>query len=230
MIGAVAREAEDYAQIALLDQTIRILLPRWPRGHVRLPIVPILDRASVSVTINTEPWPDTLLDGGSRPLLIMCGNPPPGVVVIEYRAGFGALPEAIPADIRQAMLDQVAATLPAKFEHQAELFGKRLEPLAQSMAKLTDETRRTMWTAQRDLAQWRQARMKEVADWNVRKATWAKEHAALMSQLRGTAVQLRRDQAKSLFQQMLIGSLVGAASGLAALVIGWSLLRAAGRI
>lgn len=129
-----------------------------------------------------------------------------------------------------AMLDQVAATLPAKFEHQAELFGKRLEPLAQSMAKLTDETRRTMWTAQRDLAQWRQARMKEVADWNVRKATWAKEHAALMSQLRGTAVQLRRDQAKSLFQQMLIGSLVGAASGLAALVIGWSLLRAAGRI
>lgn len=114
MIGAVAREAEDYAQIALLDQTIRILLPRWPRGHVRLPIVPILDRASVSVTINTEPWPDTLLDGGSRPLLIMCGNPPPGVVVIEYRAGFGALPEAIPADIRQAMLDQVAVYYDAR--------------------------------------------------------------------------------------------------------------------
>lgn len=108
MIDAVAREAEDYAQIALLDQTIRILLPRWPRGHVRLPIVPILDRTSISVTINTQPWPDVALDGGARPLLMICGNPPPGVVVIEYRAGFGALPEAIPADIVQAMLDQVA--------------------------------------------------------------------------------------------------------------------------
>lgn len=108
MIDAVAREAEDYAQIALLDQTIRILLPRWPRGHVRLPIVPILDRTSISVTINTQPWPDVALDGGARSLLMICGNPPPGVVVIEYRAGFGALPEAIPADIVQAMLDQVA--------------------------------------------------------------------------------------------------------------------------
>lgn len=108
MIDAVAREAEDYAQIALLDQTIRILLPGWPRGHVRLPIVPILDRSSISVTINTQPWADVLLGGGSRPLLMICGNPPPGVVVIEYRAGFGALPENIPADIRQAMTDQVA--------------------------------------------------------------------------------------------------------------------------
>lgn len=114
MIHAVAREAEDYAQIALLDQTIRILLPRWPRGHVRLPIVPILARNSVSVTINTDPWPDMLLGGGSRPLLMMCGNPPPGVVVIEYRAGFGALPENIPADIRQAMLDQVAVYYDAR--------------------------------------------------------------------------------------------------------------------
>lgn len=108
MIEAAAREAEDYAQIALLDQTIRILLPCWPRGHVRLPIIPILDRGSVSVTIDTQPWADVLLDGGSRPLLIMCGTPPAGVVVIEYRAGFGALPEDIPADIRQAMTDQVA--------------------------------------------------------------------------------------------------------------------------
>lgn len=108
MIEAVGREAEDYAQIALLDQTIRILLPRWPRGHVRLPIVPILDRASISVTVNTQPWPDVALDGGTRPLLMICGNPPPGVVVIEYRAGFGSMPEAIPADIVQAMLDQVA--------------------------------------------------------------------------------------------------------------------------
>lgn len=108
MIEAVAREAEDYAQIALLDQTIRILLPRWPRGHVRLPIVPILDHDSIGVTINTLPWADVLLDGGSRPLLMMCGNPPPGVVVIEYRAGFGTDPASIPADIRQAMIDQVA--------------------------------------------------------------------------------------------------------------------------
>lgn len=108
MIEAVAREAEDYAQIALLDQTIRILLPGWPRGHVRLPIAPILDRDSISVTIDTQPWADVQLGGGSRPLLMICGNPPAGVVVIEYRAGFGADPASIPSDIRQAMTDQVA--------------------------------------------------------------------------------------------------------------------------
>lgn len=114
MIDAVARDVEEYAQIALLDQTIRILLPRWPRGHVRLPIVPILDRDNISVTINTQPWADVLLGGGLRPLLMICGNPPPGVVVIEYRAGFGALPENIPADILQAMIDQVATYYDAR--------------------------------------------------------------------------------------------------------------------
>lgn len=108
MIDAVAREAEDYAQIALLDQTIRILLPFWPPGHVRLPIVPILDRDSISVTINAQTWADVQLGGGSRPLLIICGNAPAGVVVIEYQAGFGADPASIPADIRQALTDQVA--------------------------------------------------------------------------------------------------------------------------
>lgn len=114
MIDAVAREAEDYAQIALLDQTIRILLPCWPRGHVRLPILPILDRNSIRVTIDTRPWADVLIDGGSRPLLVMCGNPPSGVVVIEYRAGFGATPATIPADILHAMTDQVAVYYDAR--------------------------------------------------------------------------------------------------------------------
>lgn len=108
MIDAVGREAEDFAQIALLAQTIRILLPFWPRGHVRLPIVPILDRDSISVTINAQPWADVQLGGGSRPLLMICGNAPAGVVVIEYRAGFGADPASIPADICQALTDQVS--------------------------------------------------------------------------------------------------------------------------
>lgn len=115
MIDTATREAEDYAQIALLAQNIRLLLSRWPRGHVRLPIVPILDRNSISVTINTQPWPDVLLSSdGSRPLLIMCGNPPPGVFVIEYRAGFGDQPEDIPADLRHALLDQIATYYDAR--------------------------------------------------------------------------------------------------------------------
>lgn len=105
---AAAIEAEAYAEIALLTQSIRILLPSWPRGHVRLPVIPILNRDSVNVTINAHPWADILIGTGSRPLLMICGNPPPGVVVIEYKAGFGAKVADIPADIRQAMIDQVA--------------------------------------------------------------------------------------------------------------------------
>ena len=114
MAEAVAIEAEAYAEIALLTQTIRILLPSWPRGQLRLPVIPILNLDSVSVTINAQPWADILIGSGSRPLLMICGNPPPGVVVIEYQAGFGPKVADIPADIRQAMIDQVALLYDAR--------------------------------------------------------------------------------------------------------------------
>lgn len=114
MIDAVALEAESFAEIALLSQTVRILLPKWPRGHVQLPIAPVLDPASVKIFVDTVQWTDFHLGIGPRPLLSICGSPPAGVIVIEYQAGFGSTPDAIPADLAQALLDQVAVYYDAR--------------------------------------------------------------------------------------------------------------------
>lgn len=114
MMDAVAFEAEDYAEIALFDQTVRLSLPHWPRVHVLLPIGPVRDLASIAVTIDGQPWTDLRISTGRRPALVMLGSPPSGAVVIEYQAGFGSTPAAIPADLTQALLDQVAVYYDAR--------------------------------------------------------------------------------------------------------------------
>lgn len=114
MIDAVALEAEDYAEIALFDQTVRLSLPHWPRVHVLLPIGPVRDPASIAVTIDGQPWTDLRISTGRRPILVMLGSPPSGAVVIEYQAGFGSTPADIPADIQHALLDQVAVYYDAR--------------------------------------------------------------------------------------------------------------------
>lgn len=114
MAASAVAEAEDFAQIALFRQTVRILLPKWPRGHVQLPIAPVLDPASVKIFIDTVPWTDFHLGNGLRPLLAICGCPPSGVIVIEYQAGFGSTPDDIPDDLRQAIIDQAAVYFDAR--------------------------------------------------------------------------------------------------------------------
>lgn len=108
-IDAVAREAEDYGQIALINQTIRVTLPCWPRAMIfNLPIAPLLDWSTVTVTADGEAFDDYAVMTGRRPALRLSGSRPQGVIVIEYVAGFGDAAGDIPGDLRKAMLDQVS--------------------------------------------------------------------------------------------------------------------------
>lgn len=102
-------EAEDYGQIALLNQTIRVSLPCWPRTtSFSLPIAPLLDWSTVTVTADGEAFDDFAVMTGQRPALRLSGARPQGEIVISYVAGHGETAEDIPEDLRLAVLDQVA--------------------------------------------------------------------------------------------------------------------------
>lgn len=115
MTQAAVREAEDFAQIALRSQAVRVTLDCWPRGHsFRLPISPLLDWESVTVTADSEPFEDFSTLTGHRPELRISGARPCGQIVIEYVAGYGETAEAIPEDLILAVMDQAAAYYDAR--------------------------------------------------------------------------------------------------------------------
>ena len=109
MIAAAGRELEDYACLALLTQTIRVTLDCWPRASgFPLPIAPLLDILTVSVTADGVAFDAYAVIAGQRPALRLTGERPSGLVVIAYEAGFGIGASNIPADLGIAVLDQVA--------------------------------------------------------------------------------------------------------------------------
>lgn len=115
MIDAATREAEDYAQMALLTQAIRVVLPYWPRPDtIALPITPLLDWSSATVTAGGVAFEDFAVMTGQRPALRLTGARPGGEIIIDYSAGFGDQPEDIPADLRHALLDQIATYYDAR--------------------------------------------------------------------------------------------------------------------
>ncbi|MBC9245152.1 hypothetical protein H4P12_00120 [Paracoccus sp. 11-3] len=115
MVNAAALEAEELAQIALLHQTVRVTLDGWPRGSsFALPIAPLLDWSTVQITADDTAFEDFSVITGQRPAIRATGPRPCGVVVIEYQAGFGADGTDLPADLRQAVLDQVVAYFDAR--------------------------------------------------------------------------------------------------------------------
>ena len=112
---AAATELETYAALALLDQSIRVTLPVWPRKDTfGLPIIPMIDPLSVTVTADGVAFEDYAVCTGHRPALRLSGDRPCGVIVIEYLAGFGPTATSIPADLANAIMDQAAAFLDAK--------------------------------------------------------------------------------------------------------------------
>lgn len=115
MALAATREAEDRAQIALLHQRVRVTIDAWPRSHsFRLPIGPLQDFDSVTVTADGQPFEDFSVVTGLRPELRIAAPRPSGEIAIEYTAGFGEAPHAIPEDLKQAILDQVATYYDAR--------------------------------------------------------------------------------------------------------------------
>lgn len=112
---AAVCEAEDLAQIALRSQAVRVTLDGWPRTHsLPLPIGPLLDWDSVTVTADGQPFEDFTTMTGTRPTLRFTGQRPCGQIVIEYVAGYGETAEAIPEDLRLAVMDQAACYYDAR--------------------------------------------------------------------------------------------------------------------
>ena len=112
MGNTAAAEIEQFAQIALLTQTIRetIFDPPVETG-LRLSIGPVKDDDVPTVTIDGEAFTDFAFVGGNRPY-IRWGETyhklVPIRVTVEYQAGFGATAADIPPDLAQAIMDQAA--------------------------------------------------------------------------------------------------------------------------
>lgn len=107
-----AAEIEQFAQIALLTQTIRVTIfnPAQEYG-LSLPIGPVADDDVPTVTIDGEAF--TVFDfvGGNRPYIRWLASYydlTPNRVIIEYQAGFGEGASDIPSDLAQALMDQAA--------------------------------------------------------------------------------------------------------------------------
>lgn len=115
MLTAAQREAEDYASLALIDQDIRVILSGWPRGNTfPLPVVPLIDWATVTVMVGGVAFDDFSVMTGHRPALRLTEQIPAGEVIIEYKAGYGASPADVPDDLREAIMDQAAAYFDAR--------------------------------------------------------------------------------------------------------------------
>lgn len=108
-------EFEDRAEIALLNQAVRVTLPEWPqRAELALPIGPVIDGDSITLIVGGNENDAFAVSTGLRPVLRLTGPRPPGGVLIEYIAGFGNDGAAIPQDIMHALLDQVATYYDAR--------------------------------------------------------------------------------------------------------------------
>lgn len=109
MGNAAAAEIEHFAQVALLDQTIRVTIisPKTSIG-VALPVGPYKAGSPITATIDGQPFTAFSVVDGLRPYLC-CQQPITGAsLVIEYQAGFGDEASDVPADLAQALMDQAA--------------------------------------------------------------------------------------------------------------------------
>lgn len=109
---AAAREVEHFAQIALLRQTIRVMIfDPVLDSSLRLPIGPVALDHMPTITFDGEAFTDFQFDGGTRPYIRWSGpyfDRVPSRILIEYEAGFGDTASDIPADLAQAVADQAA--------------------------------------------------------------------------------------------------------------------------
>lgn len=107
-----AAEIEGLAGIALLRQSIRVTMLDVVLGEgLALPVGPVNDAATVSVTLGGEASTDFSAISGKRPYLswyFSVRGSGFDRVVIEYEAGFGDAETDLPQDIRYAILDQGA--------------------------------------------------------------------------------------------------------------------------
>ncbi len=118
-VRAAAREVEQYADIALLTQTITVTTNAHEREDgltiLRLPIGPAhedvtVERVETDGTFTPMPYSYIVYNGAVR-----FAMHPEHPVRITYTAGYGETAESIPADLRMAVCD-LAARL---YDHRA---------------------------------------------------------------------------------------------------------------
>ncbi len=126
MARAAALELEHFAQIALLTQTVRVIIFNPPHQYgFTLPIGPTAPDATATVTVDGEAFTGFQFEGGLRPYLRWLApfyDLSASRVVIEYTAGFGSTSGAIPRDLAQAICDQAAILYDARGPMDAKSF------------------------------------------------------------------------------------------------------------
>lgn len=107
-----AAEIEQFAQIALLTQSIRVTIFNPTREcGLRLPIGPVAYDVAPTVTIDSVGFSGFEFVGGLRPYIRWSEAYfllTPERLTIEYQAGFGDVAADMPDDLAQALLDQAA--------------------------------------------------------------------------------------------------------------------------
>lgn len=111
---AAASDVEAFAQIALLNQTIRLNIfePTLGGYGLHLPIGPVLAPETVAISIDGEAFDGFEALGGGRPYvrwLSSYHDLTPSRISIEYTAGYGEAAGDIPNDLQLAIMDQAAA-------------------------------------------------------------------------------------------------------------------------
>lgn len=115
MAQGVGLELEQYCDIALLDQTITATTDTWPGSPLCLPVGPVGSGAAVTVEVIEQDGTTTpvtsgfWLEAGRYPRLHWTTTPG-APLRITYTAGFGPDASSVPADLQQAICDQVAVT------------------------------------------------------------------------------------------------------------------------
>lgn len=111
LIAAAVEAFEAAAQVALITRQIVVTLDRWPGpAWFALPVAPVVDPDTVSVTADGQTFTGFEVLTGLRPVLCLTGPAPSGLVRITYAAGFGDTSEAVPQDIKAAIIDQLLPT------------------------------------------------------------------------------------------------------------------------
>lgn len=111
MARTAAAQIEQFAQIALLTQTVRLTIfdPNTAESYLHLPIGPA--DAAPAVSLDGSVFSDFDFADGLRPALRWGDGFPdltPSVMSVTYSAGFGSDHTSIPPDLLQAIMDQTA--------------------------------------------------------------------------------------------------------------------------
>ena len=108
-LRAAASAVEARIGKALITRTLRLILTGWRGEEQVLPLAPVARVDEVRLrdaggTFRTAPVLRLRVDG-HRPTLRGCAHiPEGGRLEIDFTAGYGAAPEDVPADLRQAVM------------------------------------------------------------------------------------------------------------------------------